>query len=58
VVFPCALLHAVSRVTAGRRYAFLPFLYDDAAARLREANNRFMAEGEVYRADSPREVGS
>ena len=35
VVFPCALLHAVSEVTSGRRYAFLPFLYDEAAARTR-----------------------
>lgn len=39
VVFSCSLLHAVSKVTAGRRFAFLPFLYDDAAARIREANN-------------------
>lgn len=38
VVFSCSLLHAVSAVTAGRRFAFLPFLYDDAAARIREAN--------------------
>ncbi len=38
VVFSCSLLHAVSRVRSGARYAFLPFLYDDAAARLREAN--------------------
>jgi predicted 2-oxoglutarate/Fe(II)-dependent dioxygenase YbiX/peroxiredoxin len=38
VVFSCALLHAVSQVTRGRRYAFLPFLYDDAAARIRDAN--------------------
>jgi peroxiredoxin/predicted 2-oxoglutarate/Fe(II)-dependent dioxygenase YbiX len=38
VVFSCSLLHAVSKVTLGRRYAFLPFLYDDEAARLREAN--------------------
>ena len=38
VVFSCALLHAVSPVTAGQRYAFLPFLYDDAAARIRDAN--------------------
>jgi predicted 2-oxoglutarate/Fe(II)-dependent dioxygenase YbiX len=45
VIFPCALLHAVSRVTSGRRYAFLPFLYDDEAARIREANNKFLAEG-------------
>jgi predicted 2-oxoglutarate/Fe(II)-dependent dioxygenase YbiX/peroxiredoxin len=27
VVFSCPLLHAVSKVTRGRRYAFLPFLY-------------------------------
>jgi hypothetical protein len=45
VVFSCSLLHAVSRVTRGRRYAFLPFLYDDAAAAMREANNRFLGEG-------------
>jgi predicted 2-oxoglutarate/Fe(II)-dependent dioxygenase YbiX/peroxiredoxin len=45
VVFSCSLLHAVSRVTRGRRYAFLPFLYDDAAAKIRAENNRFLAEG-------------
>jgi predicted 2-oxoglutarate/Fe(II)-dependent dioxygenase YbiX/peroxiredoxin len=38
VVFATPLLHAVSRVTAGRRYAFLPFLYDDEAAKLMQAN--------------------
>ena len=42
VVFGCALLHAVTQVTRGRRYAFLPFLYDDAAAKIREANNPFL----------------
>lgn len=45
VVFSCPLLHAVSKVTDGRRYAFLPFLYDDAAARVREANNAHLGEG-------------
>jgi predicted 2-oxoglutarate/Fe(II)-dependent dioxygenase YbiX/peroxiredoxin len=45
VVFSCSLLHAVSKVTRGRRYAFLPFLYDDEAAAIREANNRFLGEG-------------
>jgi predicted 2-oxoglutarate/Fe(II)-dependent dioxygenase YbiX len=45
VIFPCALLHAVSRVTGGRRYAFLPFLYDEEAAAIREANNKFLGEG-------------
>ena len=38
VVFSCSLLHRVSTVTKGRRYAFLPFLYDDAAAKIRQAN--------------------
>jgi peroxiredoxin len=42
VVFSCSLLHSVSRVTAGARYAFLPFLYDDAAARLRDANRHLV----------------
>ena len=38
VVFNCSLLHEATPMTAGRRYATLPFLYDDAAARIREAN--------------------
>jgi predicted 2-oxoglutarate/Fe(II)-dependent dioxygenase YbiX len=51
VVFSCSLLHAVTPVTKGNRYAFLPFLYDDAAAKIREANNAFLGEGvEAYRA--------
>jgi peroxiredoxin/predicted 2-oxoglutarate/Fe(II)-dependent dioxygenase YbiX len=45
VVFSCSLLHAVSRVTRGRRFAFLPFLYDEAAAKIREANNQFLGMG-------------
>lgn len=45
VVFSCSLLHAVSKVTRGRRYAFLPFLYDDEAARIREANSQFVDDG-------------
>src|SRR5262245_10024213 len=45
VVFSCSLLHQVSKVVSGRRYAFLPFLYDDAAAKIREANNAFLGEG-------------
>ena len=51
VVFSCSLLHAVSKVTAGRRYAFLPFLYDEAAAKIREANNESLgAEVARYKA--------
>ena len=44
VVFSCSLMHDVSPVTQGTRYAFLPFLYDDAAAKLREENNQFLGE--------------
>lgn len=42
VVFSCSLLHQVSPVTKGKRYCFLPFLYDDAAAAIRERNNAFL----------------
>ena len=42
IVFSCSLLHEALPVTAGERYAFLPFLYDDAAAKLREANMAFV----------------
>ena len=34
VVFSCALMHEALRVTRGRRYAFLPFLYDEAGAQV------------------------
>jgi predicted 2-oxoglutarate/Fe(II)-dependent dioxygenase YbiX len=44
VVFSCSLLHAVSKMTRGRRYAFLPFLYDEDAARIRQANSAFLSE--------------
>jgi predicted 2-oxoglutarate/Fe(II)-dependent dioxygenase YbiX len=54
VVFSCSLLHAVSLVTAGRRYAFLPFLYDEPAARIREANAGLLADGSDYKATRPR----
>ncbi len=45
IVFGCGLLHEATPVTRGRRYAFLPFLYDDAAAAQREANNIYLGEG-------------
>ena len=35
-VFSCFLLHEATPVIRGTRYAFLPFLYDENAARLRE----------------------
>ena len=42
VVFSCSLLHQALPVTKGERFAFLPFLYDDAAAQIREENARFI----------------
>ena len=54
VIFSCSLLHEALPVTRGTRYAFLPFLYDDAAARLREANLAFVSdELKHYRSGLP-----
>lgn len=44
VVFSCSLLHEVSPVTQGKRYATLPFFYDDTAAKLREENLKFVSD--------------
>lgn len=43
VVFGCSLLHEATPVTRGKRYVFLPFLYDDAAAAIRERNKRHIS---------------
>lgn len=47
VVFSCSLLHEARPVTRGRRYAFLPFLYDDAAATIREEGAKFLDQNET-----------
>lgn len=44
IVFSCSLLHQAMPVTRGKRYAFLPFLYDEAGAKIREENSRYLAE--------------
>lgn len=38
VVFSCSLLHEATPVTRGRRYAFLPFLFDEAGEEIRQQN--------------------
>jgi len=43
-VFACGLLHEATRVTAGRRYAFLPFFYDEAGEELLSAYRRRVSE--------------
>lgn len=56
VVFSCSLLHEALTVRRGRRYAFLPFLYDEAAAQVREENARFVGQdGYQYRAHASAE---
>lgn len=51
VVFGCGLLHEALPVTAGKRYAFLPFLYDEEAALVRQRNAQHVGiEGYSYTA--------
>jgi len=42
IVFSCTLMHEVRPVTRGKRYALLPFIYDDEAAKIRDANQQFL----------------
>ena len=42
VVFSCSVLHEATPVTRGERFAFLPFLYDEDAAQIRQANLKFL----------------
>jgi peroxiredoxin len=58
VVFSCSLLHAVSKVTRGRRYAFLPFLYDEASAEIRKANAGMVENYPVGRDRPPAASGA
>lgn len=44
VVFCCSLLHEVTPVTEGARYAFLPFLYDAAGQQIRRAHLEGLAQ--------------
>ncbi len=43
-VFSCGVLHEATAVTRGRRYAFLPFFYDEAAAAVLQAYRERTAE--------------
>jgi predicted 2-oxoglutarate/Fe(II)-dependent dioxygenase YbiX/peroxiredoxin len=47
IIFSCSLMHLVTPVTAGRRLACLPFVYDEAAARLKRANAAAAAPPQV-----------
>jgi len=55
IVFSCGALHQVTPITKGRRHAFLAFLYGEADAALREANNsRLHQDAAQYAAGSDR----
>ena len=43
VIFSCSMLHEATLVTRGKRYAFLPFLYDEAARKIRDENLPYLA---------------
>ncbi len=53
VVFASGLQHEATPVTRGRRYAFLPFFYDEAGQAVREANAAFTARPEPEAPASP-----
>ena len=44
IVVSCSLLHEATPVIRGKRYAFLPFLYDEAGEQLGRQNARFLAD--------------
>jgi predicted 2-oxoglutarate/Fe(II)-dependent dioxygenase YbiX/peroxiredoxin len=48
IVFSCGALHEVTPITRGRRYAFLAFLYGEADAAKRRANNARLHPGEAH----------
>jgi peroxiredoxin/predicted 2-oxoglutarate/Fe(II)-dependent dioxygenase YbiX len=43
LVHSCSILHETTPVTKGDRYAFIPIVYDDEAAALRDTNSQFLA---------------
>ncbi len=47
-VFSCGMLHEVTPVTRGRRLVFVPFLYGEEDALVRERNNALLAAGEAH----------
>jgi predicted 2-oxoglutarate/Fe(II)-dependent dioxygenase YbiX/peroxiredoxin len=46
VVFSCALLHEAKPVTRGKRYMYLPFLFDDAAAEVLVRNRHTLEDSD------------
>ena len=53
VIFSCSLLHEATPVTRGTRFAFLPFLYDDAASKIRQENSGVIRDDTGYATATP-----
>lgn len=51
IVFSCSLLHEATTVTKGRRFMFVPFLHDEAAQRVREANAKYLVNAQQQDSD-------
>jgi hypothetical protein len=52
VVFSCSLLHEATVVSSGKRFVYLPFLYDEAGAKVRATNVQFLDhQGQPTRSD-------
>jgi predicted 2-oxoglutarate/Fe(II)-dependent dioxygenase YbiX/peroxiredoxin len=47
VVFSCSLMHEVLPLRRGLRFAFLPFLHDDAAEGVRQQNHKYIVSGDA-----------
>lgn len=43
IIFSCSLLHEATPVTSGKRYATLPFLYDQSGTEIRRKNLEFLS---------------
>lgn len=48
LVFSTGMLHEVTPITRGKRHVFVPFLYGEEDARLRQANNARLVAGEGH----------
>lgn len=53
VVFSCSLLHEATPVTRGRRYAFLPFFFDEAGEELRQRNMHSLTQASTNTGHQP-----
>jgi predicted 2-oxoglutarate/Fe(II)-dependent dioxygenase YbiX len=45
MVHSCGLLHEITPVQEGTRYAYIPIVYNETAAQLREQNKEYLGEG-------------